>query len=98
MAETFAILTGGSRRLSPTAATQLIEKSVLPFVRTQALSAKDIMSAFGQCQKRGVRGGAVYDLLHLVAARKAGAETLVTIDGRDFQALSRADDPRIESP
>jgi hypothetical protein len=38
LTESFAILTGGSRRLSPAAATQLIEESVLPFVRTQALS------------------------------------------------------------
>ena len=98
MAETFAILTGGSRRLSPTAATQLIDKSVLPFVRTQTLSAKEIVSAFGECQKRGVRGGAVYDLLHLIAARKAGVEALVTLDRRDFQAFSQPDDPRIESP
>ncbi|MCC7460844.1 MAG: hypothetical protein IT480_00125 [Gammaproteobacteria bacterium] len=45
-----------------------------------------------------LRGGAVYDLLHLIAARKAGVEALVTLDRRDFQAFSQADDPRIESP
>ena len=45
-----------------------------------------------------VRGGAVYDYLHLVAARKAGVERIVTLDLRHFRALARAGDPRIEGP
>jgi hypothetical protein len=35
---------------------------------------------------------------HLAAARKAGAEVLVTLDLRDFQSLARPGDPRIEMP
>lgn len=100
LAETFSVLTGGSqrRRLSPALAVTLIEESVLPFVRVQTLSAKDMMGALAECQARGVRGGAIYDLLHLAAARKAQVERLVTLDRRDFQALAQPGDPRIEAP
>lgn len=54
--------------------------------------------ALQECEARGVRGGAIYDFLHLIAARKAGTEALVTLDLRDFQALARPGDPRIEAP
>ena len=36
--------------------------------------------------------------VHLVAARKCGAEVLLTLDLRDFQALVRKGDPRVEAP
>ena len=63
-----------------------------------SLSGKDVVAALAGAEARGVRGGAVYDLLHLVAARKVGAARLLTLDVRDFQALVRPGDPRIESP
>ncbi len=99
LAETFSVLTGGrqGRRLNPADAARLIEENVLPFVRTHALSVKDVVAALAECQARGVRGGAIYDLLHLVAARKAGAEKLITLDVRNFQALVRKGDPVVEA-
>lgn len=100
LAETFSILTGGrqGRRLRPSAAADLIAESVLPYVRTVSLSGKEVMAALAGAEARGARGGAAYDLLHLVAARKAGATRLLTLDTRDFQALARPGDPLIESP
>jgi predicted nucleic acid-binding protein len=100
LAETFSILTGGrqGRRLRPSAAAELIAESVLPYVRTVSLSGKEVMAALAGAQARGARGGAACDLLHLVAARKAGATRLLTLDTRDFQALTRPGDPLIESP
>ena len=100
LAETFSILTGGQhgRRLRPSAAASLIEDSVLPFVQLVSLSGKEVMAALGTADARGVRGGAVHDLLHLAAARKAGAARLLTLDQRDFQALAQPGDPRIDSP
>lgn len=77
---------------------RLIEESVLPYVQTVSPSGPQMMAALAECEARGVRGGAVYDWLHLAAARQAGAEALVTLDRRDFQALSSPGDPRIESP
>ena len=100
LAETFAVLTGGrqGRRLSAAAAARLMESSVLPFVQAHALSGKDLICALAECEARGVRGGAIYDLLHLIAARKVGAEVMMTLDVRHFQALARRGDPKIESP
>jgi hypothetical protein len=76
----------------------LLEQSVLPYVQPQALTGKDMLAALGECESRGVRGGAIYDWLHLAAARKAGAEVFFTLDLRDFQSLARRGDPRIEVP
>jgi len=100
LAETFSILTGGrqGRRLKPGLAARLIEQSVLPFVKLCTLSGPDLMAALNECETRGVRGGAVYDWLHLAAARKAGAEVLYTLDMRDFQALVQPGDPVIAAP
>lgn len=100
LAETFSILTGGqrARRVDAGVAVQLLEESVLPFVQTISLTGKDVMSALADVRARGVRGGAVYDYLHLVAARKAGVARLVTLDLRHFQALARTGDPRVEGP
>lgn len=100
LAETFSILTGGryGRRLNATVAARLIAQSVIPLVQVQQLSGKDMLAALAECEARGVRGGAVYDWLHLAAARKAGAEALITLDVRDFRAMARPGDPRIEPP
>jgi predicted nucleic acid-binding protein len=100
LAETFSILTGGrlGRRERPAIATRLLKQSVLPFVSVQTLSGKDVMAALAECESRGVRGGAIYDLLHLAAARKAKAEVLLTLDARNFRAFAAPSDPRIESP
>lgn len=100
LAETFSILTGGrqGKRLSAAAAARLIEQSVLPFVQVKTLSGREMMAALAECEPRGVRGGAIYDWLHLAVARKAGAEVFLTLDLRDFQALARPGDPRIETP
>jgi predicted nucleic acid-binding protein len=100
LAETFSILTGGrqGRRLSATVAARLVEQSVLPYVQVQSLSGADLMAALADCEARGVRGGAIYDWLHLAAARQAGAEVFFTLDLRDFQSLARPGDPRIQAP
>jgi predicted nucleic acid-binding protein len=100
LAEAFSMLSGGrlSRRLRPAVVAQLIEDSVLPFVRLVHLTGKETMAAIADSERRGVRGGAIYDLLHLAAARKAGVEALLTLDVRDFQALAKPGDPAIRTP
>lgn len=100
LAETFSILTGGryGRRLSASTAARLIEQSVVPYMQLQSLSGKDMAAALAECESRGVRGGAIYDWLHLAAARKAGAQVMLALDLRDFQSLARPGDPRIEMP
>lgn len=98
--ETFSNLTGGrlAERLSPQSAARLIESTVLPRVTVVELDAAEQMAALGEAQRAGARGGAIYDFLHLVAARKARAPSFVTLDLSDFRAFTGNDLPRIVSP
>lgn len=100
LAEAFSILTGGrqGRRFSADAVAELMDESLLPYVAMQALTVRELMAALKAAQTRGVRGGAIYDWLHLAAARKAGATKFYTLNLRDFQALARPGDPLIRVP
>lgn len=89
LAELFSALTGGrlSIRLEADAAAKVVQSLAadLDFVD---LNAKEVLSAFTQAQKRGVRGGRVHDYLHARAAEKSGAKELLTTDQFDFEALT----------
>ena len=100
LAETFSVLTGGrkGRRFSTQSVVALMEEGLLPYVALQTLTGKDWVDAMKAAHHRGVRGGALYDWLHLAAARKAGAEVFFTLNLRDFQALTRPGDPAIQTP
>lgn len=100
LAETFATLTGGRLgiRVSPATAAQLIEVSLLPRLRLVELRGRDLVEAIRGSEAAGARGGAVYDLLHLFAARKSFAQTLFTLNTRHFDAVAGKGDPRIELP
>ena len=99
LAETFSILSSGrhGRRLRPALVARLIEDSVLPYVELVHLTGRETMTAIADAERRGARGGAIYDLLHLMAARKARVQALVTLDTQDFQALTKPGDPVIRS-
>lgn len=62
------------------------------------LNHKELMASLHEAKQRGIRGGAVYDFMHLVAAKKAGAQSLYTINLSDFRHLSRAGDPEVRCP
>lgn len=100
LAETFSTLTGGYvvPRVSAAQAASLIEASVLPFVSAASLTEREYLAAMKDAEARGVRGGAIYDFLHLVAARKAKANRLYTLDVTDFRSFHRPGDPEIVHP
>ena len=56
------------------------------FTRPHALS--EMFSAFKKAKRLGVRGGRVHDFLHAVAAEKAGADKIITLDENDFNDLT----------
>ena len=78
-------------------AAELIEKTILPWVKVIQLSPKELIGAFHDAQSRGIRGGAVYDYLHLIAAKKAGTAQFYTLNISDFPAIHRSGDPEIIS-
>lgn len=98
--ETFATLTGGKlgMRVDADVAAKMIRESIVPCVEFVELTLDEIIDAQGGARKQGVRGGGVYDYMHLIAARKAEAEILHTINVGDFRHLHREGDPEIRRP
>jgi len=98
--ETFATLTGGSLgfRVDANLTARLIREQIIAHASMIVLDADDVASALDQARAHGVRGGAVYDYMHLVAARKGQAEALYTLNLADFHSLKREGDPEILRP
>jgi hypothetical protein len=76
----------------------LLRKWVSPRLVITAMDDNDSLDAIEQSSARGVRGGAIYDYLHLVAARKARAPVLYTLNVSDFRSFHRPGDPEIAHP
>lgn len=98
--ETFSTLTGGRLgvRVDADLAARLLKETILPRVEVIELDHKELMASLHEAKQRGIRGGAVYDFMHLAAAKKAGAQSLYTINLSDFRHLSRAGDPEVRCP
>lgn len=100
LAECFAILTGGrlSVRLPPADAARVVATNVCERMEVVGLEPHEIMSALSHTRTSGARGGAVYDCLHLAAARKAGADEILTLNVRHFVAFAPDLADRIRQP
>jgi predicted nucleic acid-binding protein len=98
--ETFSTLTGGKLgvRVTPDLAAQMLSETILPRVTVIELSTAEIMAALPVAQSRGVRGGCVYDYMHLLGAQKGNASVIYTLNMDDFQHLRRGDDPEVRLP
>ncbi|MEY2429285.1 MAG: hypothetical protein QOJ40_2170 [Verrucomicrobiota bacterium] len=95
LAESFSALTGGGfevvlrdgarrhKRLSPGLAAAVIAK-IHPLLTYVDLTADEIVEAL---KGKKAQGGRVHDLLHAVAAEKAKADELWTLDENDFVGL-----------
>jgi len=99
-AETFSTLTGGRRnfRMPAALAASLIEDDYLPCLKVTTLSPTQMLQAMRAAESRGVRGGALFDFLHLVAARQARATRLYTLNISNFLSFHRNGDPEIVHP
>ncbi len=97
LTETFSTLTGGKLgfRVPASQAASVLKNHVVPRLKVVSLSPTDLLKAYAEAESRGIRGGAIYDYLHLVAARKAGAERFLTLNLRDFRSFHRPGDPEI---
>jgi hypothetical protein len=84
--------------VTPDLAAQILSETIFPRVTVVELSTAEIMAALPVAQSRGVRGGCVYDYMHLLAAKKGNASVIYTLNMDDFQHLRRADDPEVQLP
>lgn len=100
IAETFSTLTGGKKtfRLSAAVAAEFLDAHFVPRLAITALTPAEILRTMREAEARGVRGGAIFDFLHLVAARKAKAARFYTLNISHFRAFHRTGDPEIVHP
>lgn len=100
IAETFSTLTGGRKpfRMGAENAHSLLEDHFIPRLEITGLTPAETLRAMRDSSSRGVRGGAVFDYLHLMAARKAKAARLYTLNLAHFRAFHRPGDPEIVHP
>ena len=87
LAETFAVLSGNPNvRFSAHFAAETV-KGLAQYLDFVDVSADEVIAALGMAQAKGVRGGRVHDYIHALAAKKSGADTLLTLDKNDFTGL-----------
>ena len=90
LAETFATITSGRLgiQLAPNEAWRIINTNVAGRLNILELTFADYRQAMQNCQAAGARGGAIFDMLHLQAARRGNAERILTINIRHFQTFA----------
>jgi hypothetical protein len=90
IAETFATLTGGrlEGQLTPDEAAQVIDANIIQRLQVVDLRLSDYQQAMRNGQIVGARGGAIFDMLHLQAARRGSAKRILTINVRHFQIFA----------
>jgi predicted nucleic acid-binding protein len=100
IAETFSTLTGGRKgfRLSSAMAAAFLEDHFVPRLTVTTLTPTETLRAMREAESRGVRGGGIFDYLHLVAARKAKAARFYTLNTSNFLSCHRPGDPEIVHP
>ena len=90
IAETFATLTSGRLevQLTPDEATEVIDANIVRRLKVVELGLSDYQQAMRNSQTVGARGGAIFDMLHLQAARRGAAKRILTINVRHFQIFA----------
>ncbi len=68
-------------------ARSLIRRNVVPKAEIVDLTGADYEAVIERMLELGLLGGVIYDALHVMAAEKAGADRLVTINRRDFERI-----------
>lgn len=89
LAECYATLTALplSPRLSSGQAKHLLRHSITNHATVVPLDEDDYASVLDRAADLDLRGGAIYDLLHVRAAERAEADALYTFNGRDFRRM-----------
>jgi len=74
-------------RLTPDTALRLILTNVRKIAKIVPLSVSDYEATIERLAELGISGGAVYDALIARAARRSGAERLLTLNASDFERV-----------
>lgn len=100
LAELYSVLTSLplKPRITPHDARRLIDESVRKIASLVPLAASDYARAFDALVERNLPGGIVYDALIAMAAKKAQARSLLTLNPKDFKRIWKDGDPEILEP
>jgi predicted nucleic acid-binding protein len=100
LAETFSVLSRMPTvpKLMPQDVLAILEKNILPHFTLVALVAADYPETIRALTAKGFGGGRIYDLLHLVAARKLALDRIYTFNESEWKSLARDLEPLIATP
>ena len=90
LAESYAVLTTlpVTPRIGPETAQKLIEENFLTRFAVVALTAREYSRLVSELAERGILGGATYDAIQILCAKKAGAERVYTFNVEHFRRLA----------
>jgi predicted nucleic acid-binding protein len=96
-AETWNVLTRTpfAERVDPRVASDVVDR-VAELCTPTPLTHEDYRRAARRCAAMGLRSGAIFDALHLVAAERAEVDALLTFNLKDFLRFSPS--IRVEAP
>ena len=66
----------------------ILEQNIIPHFTLVALVAADYPEAIRALTTKGLGGGRIYDLLHLVAARKPALDRIYTFNESEWKKLA----------
>jgi predicted nucleic acid-binding protein len=100
LAETFSVLSRMPTvpRLKPQDVLAILEQNIIPHFTLVALVAADYPEAIRALTAKGLGGGQIYDLLHLVAARKPALDRIYTFNESGWKKLAPDLEPLIATP
>lgn len=100
LAEVYAVLTRLpiSPRIQPRDAAKIVEDNIGKLLKSVGLTPPEYLSVVRSAADQGISGGAIYDLLLLTCAEKAGAERIYTFNVQEFRKLAPRLADRIMAP
>lgn len=100
LAELYSVLTSLplKPKIAPTDAFRLIEASVQKIFSIVSLASSDYVRVLQALAERSLSGGVINDALISLAARKSHADSLLTLNPKDFLRLWKDGDPAVIEP
>ena|SRR5438552_6240814 len=95
LAEAFSVLSRMPTvpKLTAKDVLAILEKNIIPHFTLVTLAASDYCDAIRALTAKGLGGGRIYDLLHIMASRKQALERIYTFNDNEWKLLA----PDLES-
>lgn len=74
-------------RIRPDQALHLIEESILKHFKIYEFKKEDYISVLKNSSLHSIKGGTVYDALHILAAQKMKANIVLTLNLKNFLSI-----------